>query len=472
MRRARSRWAAGSSATSCPISTASCSPQLPLLVVGSLDARSRPWASMLVGEPGFVHSPDAAHAARRAHGPRRRSARATNLAAGAPLGLLGIELATRRRNRMNGTVAARRRRTASRSASARASATVRSTSRRAMPVCVRRSADRGGAARCVRKAALSDARAATRAPRRHVLHRQRLRRTRARACAADGVDVSHRGGKPGFRARAHRRERDGRACSPRRTSAAISCSTRSATSRLDPRAGLVLRRLRDAATCCSLTGGAEIVWDGAEVASFAGAERLLRFRVDTPASVIANARAAAMVGQRAGTAFKRALLAVKAVAFPGEGERALFRQRGRAPRHRGGDEGQAQPMAAEDTVEVVARGDADMVVVVSSRIFDVQGVDPVGPIPAELQTRIGFAAGSWGRRQGRGGGERADPFPHGPGGEADAAGQGRRAVVGRLARMTRSRLVPSPRELFASGGEGRRASARRGGGLFRRFSVR
>jgi len=33
-----------------------------------------------------------------------------------------------------------------------------------------------------------------------------------------------------------------------------------------------------------------------------------------------------------------------------------------------------------------------MVVVVATRISDVQGVDVVGPIPAELQTRIGFAA--------------------------------------------------------------------------------
>jgi molybdate transport system substrate-binding protein len=41
---------------------------------------------------------------------------------------------------------------------------------------------------------------------------------------------------------------------------------------------------------------------------------------------------------------------------------------------------------------VVARGEADMVVVVASRMFDVPGVDLVGPIPAELQTRIGFAA--------------------------------------------------------------------------------
>jgi molybdate transport system substrate-binding protein len=50
-------------------------------------------------------------------------------------------------------------------------------------------------------------------------------------------------------------------------------------------------------------------------------------------------------------------------------------------------------MAAEDTVEVVARGEADMVVVVSTRITGVPGVDVVGPIPAELQTKIGFAAG-------------------------------------------------------------------------------
>ncbi|MNC90120.1 hypothetical protein D3C83_61760 [compost metagenome] len=52
-----------------------------------------------------------------------------------------------------------------------------------------------------------------------------------------------------------------------------------------------------------------------------------------------------------------------------------------------------KPMAAEDTVEVVARGEADMVVVVATRITGVPGVDLVGPIPQELQTKIGFAAG-------------------------------------------------------------------------------
>jgi len=52
-----------------------------------------------------------------------------------------------------------------------------------------------------------------------------------------------------------------------------------------------------------------------------------------------------------------------------------------------------KPMEAEDTVEVVARGEADMVVVVATRIIDVPGVEVVGPIPEELQTKIGFAAG-------------------------------------------------------------------------------
>jgi molybdate transport system substrate-binding protein len=56
-------------------------------------------------------------------------------------------------------------------------------------------------------------------------------------------------------------------------------------------------------------------------------------------------------------------------------------------------QGKFKPMAAEDCVEVVARGEADMVVVVATRIVGVAGVDLVGPIPEALQTKIGFAAG-------------------------------------------------------------------------------
>ena len=35
--------------------------QLPFVLVGSVDVLGRPWASVLVGEPGFMGSPDPTH---------------------------------------------------------------------------------------------------------------------------------------------------------------------------------------------------------------------------------------------------------------------------------------------------------------------------------------------------------------------------------------------------------------------------
>src|SRR6476469_1700112 len=91
--------------------------------------------------------------------------------------------------------------------------------------------------------------------------------------------------------------------------------------------------------------------------------------------------------------FRRALIAAKAVAYPGKGASGVYfvslldRLGIKAAM-----QGKLKPMAAEDTVEVVARGEADMVVVVATRITGVPGVDLVGPIPEALQTKIGFAA--------------------------------------------------------------------------------
>lgn len=93
-------------------------------------------------------------------------------------------------------------------------------------------------------------------------------------------------------------------------------------------------------------------------------------------------------------AFKRTLLAAKAVSFPGRGASGIYFA-GLVDRLgiKEQMQGKLKPMEAEDTVEVVARGDADMVVVVATRITGVPGVERVGPIPDELQTKIGFAAG-------------------------------------------------------------------------------
>lgn len=75
--------------------------QLPFMLFGAVDAEGRPWASVLEGEPGFAHSPEPTQlqfaSLPAADDPAQ-------LQAGAAIGLLGIELHTRRRNRLNGHI--------------------------------------------------------------------------------------------------------------------------------------------------------------------------------------------------------------------------------------------------------------------------------------------------------------------------------------------------------------------------------
>ena len=77
--------------------------QLPFLVIGALDADDQPWASVLAGPPGFAGSPHDKLLTVRGL-PRPWDPLHGALTDGAPLGMLGIEPHTRRRNRLNGTV--------------------------------------------------------------------------------------------------------------------------------------------------------------------------------------------------------------------------------------------------------------------------------------------------------------------------------------------------------------------------------
>lgn len=76
---------------------------MPFLVVAARDERGRPWATMLAGHEGFVTSPDPVSLVIDTK-PVSGDALERSFTTGADIGILGIELATRRRNRVNGRV--------------------------------------------------------------------------------------------------------------------------------------------------------------------------------------------------------------------------------------------------------------------------------------------------------------------------------------------------------------------------------
>ena len=80
-------------------------PLLPFIVVSFVDEEERPWGTILPGSPGFVWSPtpDTLRIERK---PPAGDPFAAALREGIAIGLLGIELPTRRRNRVNGIVSA------------------------------------------------------------------------------------------------------------------------------------------------------------------------------------------------------------------------------------------------------------------------------------------------------------------------------------------------------------------------------
>lgn len=241
--------------------------QLPFVLVGSVDALGRPWASVLVGEPGFMCSPDPTHVDIRAR-PVPGDPLWQSLTPGAPLGFLGIELHTRRRNRMNGRV--------------------ESVTDGLLRVAVEQTV--GNCPRYIQGRDTEWVREATDNAPRKTLALDRLDDASlslvsaadtlfvATHAPADGehtgsADVSHRGGRSGF----VRVEDDRTLLVPDFTGNFLFMTL--GNLQLDPRAGVIFI---DFATgdLLTLTGRAEVVWDGPELQAFDGAERAWRFHIE------------------------------------------------------------------------------------------------------------------------------------------------------------------------------------------------
>ena len=78
-------------------------PQLPFIVLGTVDGEGDAWATIRAANPGFLQSPDP-HTLNVRLGRERGDPADAGMGDGAAIGMLGIELHTRRRNRLNGTI--------------------------------------------------------------------------------------------------------------------------------------------------------------------------------------------------------------------------------------------------------------------------------------------------------------------------------------------------------------------------------
>ncbi|MFJ3045916.1 pyridoxamine 5'-phosphate oxidase family protein [Herbaspirillum chlorophenolicum] len=255
--------------------------QLPFMVVGSVDAEGRPWASIMTGAPGFVHSSDERTLQVRGLHIAQGDPLHGNLRQGAKLGLLGIEPHTRRRNRANGVVQA--------------------LLDDGMDIAIEQSFGNCPKYIQARQPELLDAHALpapviTDASALTARMTEIIRRADtffiATALANDdaevqgtgrrhGADVSHRGGKPGF----VRTDGDDTLTVP--DFIGNSFFNTIGNLLVQPRAGLLFADFSSGALLY-LGVTAQVIWEGPEVESFAGAQRLLRFAVQS-ARLLENA---------------------------------------------------------------------------------------------------------------------------------------------------------------------------------------
>jgi predicted pyridoxine 5'-phosphate oxidase superfamily flavin-nucleotide-binding protein len=239
--------------------------QLPFLVVGAADPAGQLQASVLAGPPGFVQSPDDTHLEIDAL-PPAGDPLAAALQPGSTVGLLGIELPTRRRNRANGRVVER--------------------NERGLRVRIEQSF--GNCPKYIQRRELAALGSAD-APRPPVRHADRLddavfalvRRADTFFIASHapgsqpnaGCDVSHRGGLPGF----VQADDAGRTLTwPDYLGNAFFNTLGNLAA--NGEAALVFPDF-ETGGLLHVNGHAGIVWDGPQVRAFPGAQQVLRLQV-------------------------------------------------------------------------------------------------------------------------------------------------------------------------------------------------
>ena len=239
----------------------------PFMVFGGVDANGQPWASLRAGLPGFVSSADA-RTLRIEGGVLPGDPLAGRWQTGTMIGGLGLQPQTRRRNRINGVVKLAEGETLLVEVTQSFGNCAKYIQSRT-PTFLEQGAALPAALTEV-ATQLSDAdRALLTGADTFFIASANLGEE---AGLARGVDVSHRGGAPGFV-----RVDDANTLTTPDYSGNHFFNTIGNLLH-DPRAGLLFI---DFATgdLMYLAVRAEIVWDGAELAAFAGAERLVRFHI-------------------------------------------------------------------------------------------------------------------------------------------------------------------------------------------------
>ncbi len=253
----------------------------------------------LAGKPGFLSSPDP-RLLRIGGLPLPGDPLADNLRPGAPLGLLGIQPATRRRNRMNGRIAEL-------DAAGIAVAVDQSFGNCAKYIQARapRFIATGGTATPKR----TEETALLSAPAQALIERADtffIGTASAKLDSddrAEGVDVNHRGGRPGFvRVEAE----DGRTVLTAPDFPGNNAFATFGNIAVNPRAGMLFVDF-DTGAILMLTGEAAIRWRAPDGADFPEAERFLRFFVSEGAHVHESGQRGSVMTGRAFAAFLRAV---------------------------------------------------------------------------------------------------------------------------------------------------------------------